>query len=121
NWSPLNELPLRPKDNAFARQHGLHDKTVLLYSGTLGLKHNPGLLLAIAEAHRDNPNVAVVVVSEGLGASSLAERKAEGGLDNLHLLPFQPFDRMPEVLGAADVLLTILEPEAGIYSVPSKV
>ncbi|HEX2891951.1 glycosyltransferase family 4 protein [Vineibacter terrae] len=121
NWSPLDELPLRPKDNAFARQHGLHDKTVLLYSGTLGLKHNPGLLLAIAEAHRDNPSVAVVVVSEGLGASWLAERKVESGLDNLMLLPFQPFDRLPEVLGAADVLLAILEPEAGIYSVPSKV
>lgn len=121
NWSPLDELPLRAKDNAFARQHGLHDKTVLLYSGTLGLKHNPGLLLAIAQAHRDDPSVAVVVVSEGLGASWLAERKAEHGLDNLHLLPFQPFDRVPEVLGAADVLLAILEPEAGIYSVPSKV
>ncbi len=119
NWSPLDELPLRAKDNAFAREHGLHDKTVLLYSGTLGLKHNPGLLLAIAEAHRDNPSVAVVVVSEGLGASWLAERKA--GLNNLHLLPFQPFDRVPDMLGAADVLLAILEPEAGIYSVPSKV
>jgi glycosyltransferase involved in cell wall biosynthesis len=121
NWSPLDELPLRPKDNAFAREFGLHDKTVLLYSGTLGLKHNPGLLLAIAEKHRDDPAVAVVVVSEGLGARWLAERKTERGLANLHLLPFQPFERVPEVLGTADVLLAILEPEAGIYSVPSKV
>jgi len=121
NWSPLDELPLRPKDNAFAREHGLLDKKVLLYSGTLGLKHNPGLLLAIAEACRDDPDVAVLVVSEGLGASWLAERKAESGLDNLRLLPFQPFDRVPDVLGTADVLLAILEPEAGIYSVPSKV
>lgn len=121
NWSPLEELPLRPKDNAFARAHGLHDKTVLLYSGTLGLKHNPGLLLAIAEACRDDPRVAVVIVSEGLGASWLAERKVERGLEQLHLLPFQPFDRMPDMLGTADVLLAILEPDAGIYSVPSKV
>jgi glycosyltransferase involved in cell wall biosynthesis len=121
NWSPLDELPLRAKDNAFAREHGLQDKKVLLYSGTLGLKHNPGLLLAIAEACRDDPSVIVLIVSEGLGASWLAERKAERGLDNLRLLPFQPFDRLPDVLGSADVLLAILEPEAGIYSVPSKV
>lgn len=121
NWSPLDELPQRAKDNSFAREHGLVDKKVLLYSGTLGLKHNPGLLLAIAEATRDDPSVVVLVVSEGLGASWLAGRKAEHRLDNLHLLPFQPFDRMPDVLGTADVLLAILEPEAGIYSVPSKV
>jgi glycosyltransferase involved in cell wall biosynthesis len=121
NWSPLEELPLRPRDNGFAREHGLQDKTVALYSGTLGLKHNPGLLLAIAEACRDDPRVAVVVVSEGLGASWLAERRAERGLANLVLLPFQPFARVPDMLGAADLLLTILEPDAGIYSVPSKV
>lgn len=121
NWSPLNELPLRPKDNAFARAHDLHDKTVLLYSGTLGLKHNPGLLLAVADAYRDHPGVSVVVVSEGLGAEWLAARKQELGLQNLLLLPFQPFDRVPDMLGTADVLMAILEPEAGIYSVPSKV
>ncbi|HJQ58522.1 MAG TPA: glycosyltransferase family 4 protein [Vineibacter sp.] len=121
NWSPLEELPPRPKDNAFARVHGFADKTVLLYSGTLGLKHNPGLLLAIAEAQRGNPDVVMAVVSEGIGADWLAERKQALGLDNLRLLPFQPFDRVPDVLGAADVLLAILEPEAGIYSVPSKV
>jgi glycosyltransferase involved in cell wall biosynthesis len=121
NWSPLEELPPRPKDNAFARTHGLADKTVLLYSGTLGLKHNPGLLLAVAEAQRANPRVAVVVVSEGIGADWLAQHKRDRGLDNLLLLPFQPFETVPDMLGAADVLLAILEPEAGVYSVPSKV
>jgi glycosyltransferase involved in cell wall biosynthesis len=39
----------------------------------------------------------------------------------LRLLPFQPFDRLPEVHGAADVLVAILEPDAGVFSVPSKV
>ena len=36
-------------------------------------------------------------------------------------MPFQPFDRLPEVQGAADVLVAILEPDAGVFSVPSKV
>lgn len=121
NWSPLDELPQRPKDNSFSRDHDLHNKVVLLYSGTLGLKHNPELLLALAEAFRGDPSIAVVVTSEGLGASWLAERKTERGLANLTLLPFQPFTRVPDMLGAADVLMAILESDAGIYSVPSKV
>ncbi len=121
NWSPLDELPQQPKDNPFSREHRLHNKLVLLYSGTMGLKHNPELLLALAEAFRGDPSIAVVVVSEGLGASWLAERKSERGLANLILLPFQPFARVPDMLGAADVLMAILEQDAGIYSVPSKV
>ena len=121
NWAPLEELPTRARDNDFARQHGLNDKLVFMYSGTLGLKHNPGLLLGIAERYRDDPRVRVVVISEGLGASWLAERRQAERLDNLLLLPFQPFSRMPDMLASADVLMAILEPEAGVYSVPSKV
>ena len=121
NWAPLEELPPHPRDNDFAREHDLNGKLVFMYSGTLGLKHNPGLLLGIAERYRDDPAVRVVIVSEGLGATWLAERKQAARLDNLLLLPFQPFARMPDMLASADVLMAILEPEAGVYSVPSKV
>ncbi|HEX2117082.1 MAG TPA: glycosyltransferase, partial [Alphaproteobacteria bacterium] len=61
----------------------------------------------------------VVVNSEGLGSDWLRERG--GGLGNLLLLPFQPFERLPEVLATGDVLISVLEPDAGIFSVPSKV
>ncbi|MBV9836148.1 MAG: glycosyltransferase family 4 protein [Alphaproteobacteria bacterium] len=121
NWAPLEELPPRPRDNDFARAHGLSGKLVFMYSGTLGLKHNPSLLLGIADRYREDPAVRVVVISEGLGANWLAERKQAERLDNLLLLPFQPFSRMPDMLASADVLMAILEPEAGVYSVPSKV
>ena len=68
NWAPVDELPARPRENEWARRHGLDGKPVLLYSGTLGLKHDPGLLHRLAEAL---PEVAVVVASEGLGADWL--------------------------------------------------
>ena len=38
----------------------------------------------------------------------------------LTLLPFQPYDRLPEVLGSGDILLVLLEQQAGAFSVPSK-
>jgi glycosyltransferase involved in cell wall biosynthesis len=121
NWAPLDELPEKPKDNPWAREHGLADKFVFLYSGTLGMKHNPALLTELASTFRDDPAVRVVVISEGPGADWLEERRAREGLANLNVLPFQPFESMPEVLGSADVLLAILEPDAGQFSVPSKV
>jgi len=51
----------------------------------------------------------------------LQGRKRELGLENLVLMGFQPFADLPDVMATADVLLAILEPEAGVFSVPSKV
>src|SRR5581483_858173 len=48
NWAPLDELPVLPRDNDWAREQGLVDRFVLLYSGTLGFKHDPSLLLDLA-------------------------------------------------------------------------
>lgn len=119
NWAPAGELSPSPRDNPWAREHDLADKLVLLYAGTLGLKHNPALLLDLARRFSDRPDVRVVVVSEGLGATWLNEHGR--GLRNLVLLPFQDFAHLPDVMGTGDVLLAILDPDAGVFSVPSKI
>jgi glycosyltransferase involved in cell wall biosynthesis len=119
NWAPREDLPAQPRDNPWARAHDLAGKLVFLYAGTIGLKHDPGLLLALAERFRDRPDIRVVVVSEGIGADWLRARA--GHLPNLLLLPFQPFAVLPQVVASGDVLMAVLEPDAGIYSVPSKV
>ncbi len=121
NWGPLEELPVLPRDNRWARQHGLAERHVLLYCGTLGMKHDPALLVGLAERLRQRDDVCVVVVSEGTGADWLREQAARRpDLPLLHL-GFEPFERLAEVLATADVLLALLEPEAGVFSVPSKV
>jgi colanic acid biosynthesis glycosyl transferase WcaI len=120
NWALIEELPQLPKDNEWSRKHGLQDCFVHLYSGTIGMKHNPALLLELAKKHRRNPDVRVVVVSEGIGADWLKRHAAEERLTNLILLPYQPFQDLPMVLASGDVLVGILEEDAGTFSVPSK-
>lgn len=120
NWAPLDDLPVRPRRNPWAERHGLTHGHNVVYAGNLGFKHNPQLLLDLA-LNRPAPNARVVVVSEGIGAGWLASRKRTLGLDNLVLLPFQPYAALPEVLAAADVLLALLEPQTQPYCVPSKV
>lgn len=121
NWAPLDELKMQDKDNVWSREHDLQDKLCIVYTGTLGLKHNPELLVDIALALRDQSHVRIVIVSEGLGADYLKTKKEEYKLDNLTVLDFQPFELIPEVMATADVLIAILDKEAGVYSVPSKV
>ncbi len=120
NWGAREDLPPRPQDNPWSQAHDLVGKTVFMYSGTLGLKHNPQLLAALARAFRDDPEVRVLVVTEGIGADWLQEAKAREGLDNLILLPFQPFSEVPNAIGTGAALVVLLEPDAGVYSVPSK-
>jgi colanic acid biosynthesis glycosyl transferase WcaI len=121
NWAPIQELPVQPRDNEWAKAHGLVNKRVVLYSGTLGLKHDPELIVRLAEHFHGEPDIAVVVVSEGIGAEWLSRRQAEQGLANVHMLGYQPYRALPDVFGSADVLLAILEADAGVFSVPSKV
>lgn len=121
NWAPLDELPVRPRRNPWSAEHGLDDRFVFLYSGTLAMKHNPDLLRQLAVRFRGDDAVRIVVVSEGPGAEFLRASKAAERLQNLQVLPYQPFSVMPEVLATADVLVTVLEADAGVFSVPSKV
>jgi colanic acid biosynthesis glycosyl transferase WcaI len=119
NWGALDDIEPRPKDNDWARRHGLHNSFNFLYSGTLGLKHNPELLVQLAKAVKGRANV--VTVSQGVGVSHLEQARAEQGLDNLILLPLQPFADLAMVLATSDVAVATIEPEAGMFSVPSKV
>jgi len=120
NWAPLDELPERPRENPWATRHALIGKRVALYSGTLGLKHNPALILEVARRMRGDRDV-MVVVSEGRGAEWLRERARVEGIASIQVLTFQPYELLPDVLASADVLLAVLESDAGVYSVPSKI
>jgi colanic acid biosynthesis glycosyl transferase WcaI len=121
NWGALDTLPLRPKDNSWAMQHGLSGKFVFLYAGTLALKHNPDLLWALAEHFEADPDVVIAVAASGVSYDALKARSARKPKPNLLFLPLQPMDVFPDVLGAADVLVALLENDAGPFSVPSKV
>jgi glycosyltransferase involved in cell wall biosynthesis len=121
NWAPLESMPIRPRENDWSRQHGLAGGVRFIYSGTLAMKHNPALLLELARMLERDTSGELIVVSEGAGVEWLAEQASRQGLTTLRCLGFQPFEAMPDVQGSADVLVAILEADAGVFSVPSKV
>jgi colanic acid biosynthesis glycosyl transferase WcaI len=121
NWAPLEDMPQRPRENAWAQQQGLQSGLRFLYSGTLAMKHNPALLLELARLLDRNSSGELIVISEGPGVEWLTEQAARDKLKALRVMAFQPFDVLPDVLASADVLVAILEADAGVFSVPSKV
>jgi glycosyltransferase involved in cell wall biosynthesis len=120
NWAPLDEIVPVDRKNDWAVENELDDTLTLLYSGTLGLKHNPALLVELADRVRScGKDVRLVVVNEG-PATEVVRAEAERLDVPLTLLPFQPYERLPEVLATGDILVVLLEQQAGAFSVPSK-
>ena len=116
NWAPLDELPYFAAPTDWAERNGVDGRPIFLYAGTLGRKHDPSLLIALAESV---PTASVVVVSEGAGTNWL-ERQATLPR-NLTMRPPQPHAELSPMLATADVLVALLSGDAGVFSVPSKV
>ena len=119
NWGALEEIHVVPRDNEWSERHDLDQGTRFIYSGTLAMKHNPELLAALSKAL--GPNDELILVAAGVGVKYLYNLKQKGELPRMRILPLQPFEDLPLVLGSADVLLAVIEREAGTFSVPSKI
>jgi colanic acid biosynthesis glycosyl transferase WcaI len=117
NWGALDEVCPRPRVNSWSAAHALSDAVVVMYAGTLGLKHDPSVIAELARSAPDD--CRIVVVSEGKGRHWLEEHCSDN--PQLILLDYQPYEQLPNMLACADVLLAVLEQDASRYSVPSKV
>lgn len=117
NWAPLDEIEPKEKVNDWSVANGYSASKNIIYSGTLGYKHNPDLLLRLAAETDAN----VLVFSEGKVADGVASKAKSLGLESFKVRPWVPFSDLPNVLASADILVALIEPDAGIFSVPSKV
>lgn len=115
NWAPLSEMTDAGSETALPA--GEEGQAHAIYAGTLGYKHNPDILLAAAK----QLPVSIEVFSEGKVADSLSRRASEEGVANLSVRAWVPFGDLPKVLAKADILIAMIEQDAGIFSVPSKV
>lgn len=116
NWAALDEIPQMPRENNWSRVQKFDRRPVLLYSGTLGMKHRPDLLYLLAKQLKDE--CTVVIITDGIGHEVLGTMPP---LENLRLLPYQLYEMVPELLASADVLLATLDVDAGKFAVPSKI
>ena len=117
NWGTLDHFA--GVSSSWADQNGLKPYPLLLYAGTLSMKHNPAMLLHLAQSMGND--VQIVVVSQGVGADWLTEMTAKHRLANLIVLPYQEPNQLPAMYASADILLVLLTEDAGQFSVPSKV
>ena len=92
----------------------------VLYAGNIGFAQDWEPLVELARATRDVA-VEYFVIGEGVRRGYLLEAKQSFQLDNLHILPYQPRELMPQILEYSDVQFIFMHPEMDMQGFPSKV
>ena len=122
NWVDVNFIrPLPKENNPFRAAHNLDGKFVVLYSGNIALTQGLETVVKAAATLRDVPDIAFVIVGEAKGLQRLQQECQDIGADNVLLLPFQPREKLPEMLAAADVGLVVQKKNVISFNMPSKI
>ncbi len=119
NWADTDAVTPLPRDNAFAREHGLTGSFTVQYSGNVGLSQGLERLPAAA-AKLKGKGVRFAVIGDGNAMPKLREAVGRERADNVAFIPPQPRARLPEVLSACDVGLVTMLRGVGADLVPSK-
>ena len=110
--------PADPEAGTYRQEHGLVGKQVVMYAGNVGFSQSLELVLAAARALAHRPEVAFVINGGGSARPDLERDAAD--LPNVRFVDYQPKERLPEVLAAADVHVVPLRRGLARSSVPSK-
>ncbi|MFW6264359.1 MAG: glycosyltransferase family 4 protein [Cyanobacteriota bacterium] len=122
NWVDVDFIrPLPQENNAFRQEHSLENKFVVLYSGNIALTQGLETVIEAAVHLRSIPQIKIVIVGEEKALLRLKEYCQEVGADNVLLLPFQPRERLPEMLAAANVGLVVQKKNVISFNMPSKI
>lgn len=120
DWIDTDFVQPLPRKNTFSAQNDLDDSFVVLYAGNIGLSQGLEHVLQTAQLVAADPQITFVFVGEGAGRELLMATAESMELPNVRFIPFQPRERVPEVLATADIALVSLQPQIGSRSLPSK-
>ena len=109
-----------PRDNPFAKKHGLLEDFVVLYGGNVGIVQDWESVLFAAENLSGFP-IKFVIVGDGACWSWLFDEIAERGLQNVKLLGYQLKDLMPQINASCDVAIIPMTRTGAQDGFPSKI
>ena len=111
---------IRPGDrnNAYRRELGLTDETIVMYAGNVGFSQPLEIVLEAARFMTDREDIVFVINGNGSRRTHF-EQEAED-LPNVTFMDYQPRERLNEVLAAGDIHVIPLQKGLSSISVPSK-
>jgi colanic acid biosynthesis glycosyl transferase WcaI len=110
-WVDTDWLEPRPRSNSFSESHGLNDKFVVLYAGTIGFAMGAQTIPQTASLLAGEKNIQFVIIGGGSKLDVMNDEIKKLGAHNILMLPLQPREDLPNVLASADTILVTLRKE----------
>jgi colanic acid biosynthesis glycosyl transferase WcaI len=120
NWVDTADLEPQPRANAWAREHGLDDKFVVMHSGNIGHAQDLDSLIRAATFLRDLDDLRIVVIGGGARRDELKGLAKVLETDQIVFMGYQPREVLAESLSAADLHVVGLARGLAGYVVPSR-
>ncbi|MDJ0842812.1 glycosyltransferase family 4 protein [Crocosphaera sp.] len=122
NWVDVNFIkPLEQENNYFRKENNLEGKFVVLYSGNIALTQPLEYLIDAAAKLSHIDDIAVVIVGKQDALEKLERDCHRKKTKNVILRPFQPRNKLPEMLAAANVGMVMQRENVISFNMPSKI
>ncbi|MBV8664285.1 MAG: WcaI family glycosyltransferase [Hyphomicrobiales bacterium] len=119
NWVDLDAIKPLGRQSVYRDELGFAaGDRIVLYSGAIGAKQGFEDVIDAAERLARRQDIQFVIAGEGPAKPALAERAASSR--NVRFLPFQPYSRLSEFLGLADLHILPQASAAADLVLPSK-
>ena len=120
-WSPAPAFsPSANDDNSYRKEWNAADRLLIAYCGNFGLAHDVQTFLDAAKELRDDDRFLFAFVGGGKRKAAVEMFVKDNDLTNCAIAPYQPLEKLPELLAAADVHLVTMAPSMSGLVVPSK-
>jgi glycosyltransferase involved in cell wall biosynthesis len=120
NWVDTSDLEPRPRDNSWAREHGLTGKFVVMHSGNIGHAQDLDTLIRAATFLRDIDDLRIVVIGGGARRDELKALAKVLETDQVDFMGYQPRELLADSLSTANVHVVGLARGLSGYVVPSR-
>lgn len=120
NYIDVDVIQPGPRYNAFRDRTRLGESFAVQYAGTMGFQQDLDTVLGAANLLREEPDVAIVLIGDGVERPRLEAEAARLQLQNVRFLPYQPREDFPLVLQAADAGIVTLRADVTSSTIPSK-
>ena len=124
NWINEKEIYPLPEDNekvtAFKKRYDLDNKTVIMYSGNIGLYYDLENLIKVVGRFKDRDDVVFSFVGDGSKKKDIEAYVNEQELKNVQFIPYQDKEDLIYSLNAGDVHWVVNAKGIKGVSVPSK-
>lgn len=122
NWVDENVVvPIKKDENPFYKEFNLNpNKFRIVYAGNLGNAQNIDIIVDAAERLKNNSNIEFVIFGSGGLENRVKKRLSESHLDNLKMLPLQPFSKVSYVYSLGNICIVSCKAGFGGSAMPSK-